>query len=289
LKKSVRSLLTILLLALTIFSAMAASLPLTAKEIGLMLRSGYSSEAVLHELSTRHFDGNLDSAAEQQLVRAGANQPLITALQSGAYAVPSSEIAAAQEKLAALQKPSAPSAQQFDKLTTSTPTTTAASPPSDAIYRLLEHDLVSVQRGELKPFDDKAIEEKKLYLFFFSAGTSAFARKLTPPLVEYYNRVAPLHPEFETVFFSKDRSPFGMETYMLQTSMPWPAIVFDKVGNKVSVQANASDLPVLILVNGTGQILYNSAGNQNADFGKVTADLDKILATSSADPNAPPR
>jgi nucleoredoxin len=282
----VRSLLIILLLAQTIFSAMAANAPLTAKEIGLMLRSGYSSEAVLRELPTRHFAGNLDSAAEQQLVRAGANQSLITALQNGVYAAPSSEIAAAEQKLAAREKPSVSAAQQSNKLTTSPPTSVAASPPSDTIYRLLEHDLVSVQRGELKPFDDKAIAEKKIYLFFFSASTSPAARKFTPLLVEYYNRIAPLHPEFETIFFSKDRSPFGMETYMLQTSMPWPAVVFDKVGNKMTAQTNPSDLPVLILVDGTGKILYNSSGNQNADFGKVTADLDQVLATQAADPHS---
>ena len=253
-----------------------------------MLRSGYSSEAILHELPTRHFTGGLDSATEQQLVRAGANSPLLTALQSGAYTAPSSEIAAAQEKLAALQKPSALSPQQSERLTTPPPALAAAAPPSDTIYRLLEHDLVSVQRGELKPFDDKAIAEKKLYLFFFSASTSAFARKFTPSLVDYYNRVAPLHPEFETIFFSKDRSQFGMETYMLQANMPWPAVVFDKVGNKMPVQTSSADLPILVLVNGTGEILYRSSGNQNANPDKVTADLDKILATSSADPHAPP-
>ena len=129
LQKSVRSLLIILLLAQTIFSAMAASLPLTAKEIGLMLRSGYSSEAILRELSTRHFAGDLDSAAEQQLVRAGANQSLITALQSGAYAAPSSEIAAAQEKLAAREKPSAPAAPPSNKLKTFPPASVAAPNP----------------------------------------------------------------------------------------------------------------------------------------------------------------
>ena len=255
-----------------------------------MLRSGYSSEAVLRELSTRHFASDLDSASEQQLVRAGANPSLITALRSGVYAAPSSEIAAAREKLAAREKPSAPAAEQSHKLKT-LPTTsvtasqsaTPASPPSDAIYRLLEHDLVSVQRGEVKPLDGKAIAEKKLYLFFFSANAPAFARKFTPLLVEYYNRVAPLHPEFETIFFSKDRSPFGMETYMVQTSMPWPAVVFDQVG-KVPVQTTAADLPLLIVVNGGGRILYNSPGSQNADFGKVTAALDQILATGGASP-----
>jgi nucleoredoxin len=293
----VRCLFVILLLAQTIFGAMAGSVPLTANDIGLMLRSGYSSEAVLRELSTRHFAGDFDSAAEQQLVRAGANQSLISALRSGAYAAPSSEIAAAQEKLAAREKQNAPAAEQSNKLATSPPASlaasqsaTPASPSSDAIYRLLEHDLVSLQRGELKPFDDKAIAEKKLYLFFFSANAFAPARKFTPSLVEYYNRVAPLHPEFETIFFSKDRSPFGMETYMLQTNMPWPAVVFDKVAAKMPVQMNAPDLPLLILVNGSGRILYNSSGSQNADPGKVTAALDQILTTSSADPGAsPPR
>jgi Thioredoxin-like len=291
----VRCLLVILLLAQTIFGAMAGSVPLTAKDIGLMLRSGYSSEAVLRELSTRHFAGDFDSTAEQQLVRAGANQPLIGALKSGAYAAPSSEIAAAQEKLAAREKQSAPTPEQSNKPKTSPPaslaksqTATPASPLPDAIYRLLENDLVSLQRGELKPFDDKAIAEKKLYLFFFSSSTSALARKFTPSLVEYYNRVAPLHPEFETIFFSQDRSAFGMGTYMLQANMPWPAVAFDKVATKAPVQKNTLTLPLLILMTGDTRILYTSEGIQNADSGKVTADLDQVLATSSADPRAPP-
>ncbi len=257
-----------------------------------MLRSGYSSETVLRELSTRHFAGDFDSAAEEQLVRAGANQSLISALQSGAYAAPSSEIAAAQEKLAALEKQSAPAAEQSHEIRTPPSTPQPATPAtrsSDAIYRLLEHDLVSLQRGELKPFDDKATAEKKLYLFFFSANTSAIARKFTPRLVEYYNRVAPLHPEFETIFFSKDRSPFGMENYMRQASMPWPAVVFDKVASKTPATANSSELPLLILVNGSGRISYNSSGSENADPAKVLADLDQILATRSANPPAPSR
>jgi hypothetical protein len=290
LQKGVRLLLIILLLGQTIFSAMAANLPLTAREIGLMLRSGYSSEAILRELSTRHFAGDLDSTAEQQLVRAGANQSLMTALQSGAYAAPSSEIAALREKLAAREKPSAPAAPPSNKLKASPPASVAAPHPSDAIYRLLEHDLVSLQRGEVKPFDDKSMAEKKLYLFFFSANTSRLARRFTPLLVEYYNRVAPLHPEFETIFFSKDRSPFGMETYMRETNMPWPAVVFDKVKDKVPVQTTPADLPVVILVNGSGNVLSSSTGSQNADPAKVTAALDEILAASSADPRpSPPR
>ena len=278
-----------LLLVQTIFNATAAVVPLTEREISLMLRSGYSNEAVLNLLPTRHFAGNLDSDGEQQLVRAGANPSLITALRSGVYAASPEEIATAQEKLAALEKPSAPVSPPSNSLKTPHPKPTTVSPPAatpspDAIYRLLENDLVSLQRGEVKPFDGKAIAEKKFYLLFYSAGTSAFARKLTPLLVEYYNRIAPLYPEFETVFFSKDRSLFGMETYMVQSNMPWPAVVFDKAATTIPVQATAADLPLLILISGTGQVLYRSPGETNADFGKVTADLEKILATRSVAP-----
>jgi hypothetical protein len=80
-----------------------------------------------------------------------------------------------------------------------------------------------------------------------------------------------------------------METYMREANMPWPAVVFDKVKDKVPVQAPAADLPVLILVNGSGNILSNTTGSQNAEPAKVTAALDEILAASSADPRPPSR
>src|ERR1700716_2351503 len=75
-------------------------MPLTAKEIGLMLRSGYSSEAVMRELSARHLADSFDSTVEKQLVQSGADQSLIDELRSGAYRLSPSEIAAGKEKLA---------------------------------------------------------------------------------------------------------------------------------------------------------------------------------------------
>jgi len=41
--------------SLLVFAVQAGQLPLTVSEIGLMLRSGYSSNSLMHELSTRHF------------------------------------------------------------------------------------------------------------------------------------------------------------------------------------------------------------------------------------------
>src|SRR4030081_2510248 len=86
---------------LSILPGRAAQLPLTAKDVCLMLRMGYSSAAVTQELSTRHFADTLDAPKETQLIQAGATMEFITTLKSGTYAVPPEEIARANDQLAA--------------------------------------------------------------------------------------------------------------------------------------------------------------------------------------------
>ena len=222
---------------------------------------------------------------------------LCNALRTGAYAATESEISAAKEKATAKQKQTEPAEQAIQspdapppaaKFSGSNETAVPTPTPSDAMFKTLQGDLVHFERNELRKLDDKAIAEKKLYLFFVSANSAAAARKFTPALVAFYNRIAPLHPEFETIFFSHDSSPYGMENYMRQAEMPWPAVVFERVAVKLPVQKNVLALPLLILVTGDARILYSSTGVQNADPTKVIADLDKILASSSADPKAPP-
>src|SRR5204863_2590943 len=97
-----RQLLLALFVIGTAFSAVfGRSLPLTIKEVTLMLRSGYSSEAVQRELSVRHFAESLDSAAEKALKDAGAAPALIEAIKGGSYMSSSADAQAAREQLAA--------------------------------------------------------------------------------------------------------------------------------------------------------------------------------------------
>ena len=293
----VRLLIAFCLYTSGILAAVAGSTPLTAREVGLMLRSGYSSDAVLRELATRHFADVFDPTAEEQLRRAGASNALLNAMRTGSYTATALEISAAKEKAIANQKQTVP-AEQVPQSQTAPPQPSRLSEPAgepsptpappDAIFQFLHGDLVHFERNELRKLEDEAVVKKKLFLFFLSANSAAAARKFTPALVDYYNRVAPLHPEFETIFFSHDSSPFGMENYMRQTNMPWPAVVFERVAVKMPIQKNVLGLPLLMLVTGNGKILYTSSGVQNVDPGKVIADLEKILATSSPDPRAPP-
>src|SRR5438270_12910052 len=87
--------------ALLVFACQAGQLPLTVSEIGLMLRSGYSSNSLLQELSTRHFADTVDEAKEKTLVKAGASAELIAALKSGIYSLTPEKTAVVQEQMAA--------------------------------------------------------------------------------------------------------------------------------------------------------------------------------------------
>jgi nucleoredoxin len=286
----------VLLLALLVFlfssGLRARSLPLTAGDVGLMLRSGYSSEAVMGELATRRFADSLDAGVEKNLVKSGATTALVQALKSGNYSVSPDEAMRAQTELAAQAQRRAAQAEESSKFNTlyqsqlAKERALAASQPAAAniIYPLLKGDLVHWHNGSLARFDDAPLEKKKLYALYFSAHWCAPCRKFTPQLVEYYNRVAPQHPEFELIFISNDRQPFNMETSMKETNMPWPAIDFAKVGGKEALNRYAGKgIPCLVLVDASGKVISDSfEGEKYLGPAKVVADLETIFAQQSS-------
>ena len=99
---------------LSILVSRAGQLPLTIKEISLMLRSGYSSNAVMQELSTRHFAEKLDAEKEKPLIQVGASAELITALKSGTYLLSPEQMTIAQRQIADQTKRRAAEAERDD-------------------------------------------------------------------------------------------------------------------------------------------------------------------------------
>jgi hypothetical protein len=258
-----------------------------------MLRSGYSSDAVLRELAVRHFADVFDETVEQQLTRAGATEPLINALRNGSHVATASEISAAREKISAQERQTSLVTQpaprpQVPSRTTLPSGPAAMSGPPNAIYDVLQGNLVHLERGELRKLDDELVKTKKLYLLFYSSKSSELTRAVTSALVTFYHRVASFHPEFEIIFLSQDRTAYAMETYIQRTEMPWPAVVFEKTASKTAGRKAIYEVPYLVLVSGDAKVLYSSSGSQNSDPDKVIADLDKVLATSSAEQTAPP-
>jgi nucleoredoxin len=257
-----------------------------------MLRAGFSSETILRELSTRRFADPCEAAAEKALREAGAAPALVDALKSGSYGSSPADAHAAQAELNAQVARRAREKEQSRKFNTlyqdQLARTRAAAPPRAETTNVLapqfKGDLVSWKNGSLVSFDDEPLAKKKLIALYFSAHWCGPCRKFTPQLVEFYNRVAPQHPEFEIVFVSNDRSPAEMETYMREAQMPWPAIAFAKLPGKEGLKKYAGEgIPCLVLLDTKGNVLSDSyAGKQRVGPAKVLADLTAILAKGSA-------
>ena len=267
----------------------AGQLPLTTKEISLMLRSGYSSAAVLKELSTRHLAEAIDVQAEISLRQAGATSDLIDALKKGTFSLPPAQATAAQKQITEAAKRTQTEGQRlrFDTLYRDQVTQQGSggiiktpAGGSSFVRDLVKDDLVSWQNGALTHFDDSKFEDKKLIAFYFSAHWCGPCRAFTPELVAYYNRVAPQHPEFEIVFVSSDRSADAMATYIHEANMPWPAIEYQKIPSKSGIMKYAGrGIPCLVVVDSTGKVISNSFdGLSYVGPKKVLADLDAIFA-----------
>ena len=275
---------------LFVCSTQAGQLPLTVSEIGLMLRTGYSSTSLMQELSKRHFADTLDETKTAALTKAGASAELIAALKSGIYSLSPEKTAAVQEQIAAEAEHRAAqveaarkseAAYQADVLRKRTAKPTNLNTGGTAaISEFLKSDLIQVRNGAAAHVDETALANKKLIVFYFSAEWCGPCRKFTPQLVDYYKRVAPEHPEFEIVFYSSDKSQYAMEKYMRDENMPWLAIDFSKLKDKAVLKNNAGDgIPSLVLVDPTGNVISSSySGGQNRGPQQVLADLDSIFA-----------
>ena len=123
-----RHLLLILLLTGTALNAVfARSLPFTIKEVTLMLRSGYSSEAVQQELSVRRLAESCDAAGEKALRDAGADPALIDAIKTGSYESSATDAQATRELLATQAKKQAAENERLRKMDIALPKPTRAS------------------------------------------------------------------------------------------------------------------------------------------------------------------
>src|SRR3954469_16422319 len=97
-----RALLMTLLIPLA--SAVGNALPMTAHDIGLMLRSGYSSKSVERELAQRHFIGALDLKQEDALIKSGASNELITQINGGVFSLSAADSAKAEKEISELKQ-----------------------------------------------------------------------------------------------------------------------------------------------------------------------------------------
>jgi nucleoredoxin len=245
--------------------AVAGLLPLTTSELSLMFRSGYSIPTIEAELTTRHFADELDEAKRKQLLKAGATSELLEAIENGEFAVPKEDLEKTRHKMEENDRERALLAEQakkndaiYQKQLLRQRTRIVKQGP-DAIADVAKGNLVHFQNGNFASVDESDLAEKKIYGLYFSAHWCGPCRKFTPKLVDYYNKIAAEHPEFEIIFVSSDKSADAMTTYMREAGMPWPAIEFGKLANVPTLKKYAGDgIPDLVIVDTSGKVLADS-------------------------------
>lgn len=281
-------LLLLLIVCSFVAIAQAELSPLTTNDISLMLRTGYSSKTILRELAERKFADTIDSDKETRLIHAGVTPELLLTLKSGTFTLSAEEVARAQERKTAEANRRAAEAQKSRESSTLYQSRQAQQRAADSvkqkvdqhvIYEQIKGDLVYWHNGTVARFDDAALENKKLFLIYFSGHWCQPCRIMTPGLVNYYNDAAPKHPELELIFVSRDKSPFSMENYMRETNMPWPALDYQKISGKAGINKYAGKgIPDLVLVDASGKVLSDSfAGDQYVGPAKVLGDLEAML------------
>jgi nucleoredoxin len=259
-----------------------------------MLRSGYSSQSVLREITERRVVDALDPATRKILAEAGASPQLLSALEDGKFRVDDATAAQARDAAAVASVRQEEQAEKIFRDATvalkaqRAQAAAARIPAGTPILTALKGKLVVSRDGVVVPVEAAAQDNKKLIAFYFSAQWCPPCRKFTPQLVDYYNRVAPQHPEFELIFVSADRSRFSFEAYMRDDKMPWPAIDYDQLPELASLkQLGGPSIPSLLLLDVTGRVLASSydgetyLGPQN-----TLAALDKIFAQAATTPLA---
>jgi thiol-disulfide isomerase/thioredoxin len=286
-----RSCLFTFLFLLAAVPLLAAPLPMTVKEVSLMLRAGDSNARVVKELATRHFVDTIDSMNEVMLTKAGASPDLIAALKNGTYSLSPEESAAARQQIVDLTKQRAMDAERVRKSESAYQaqvarerTARSALPMTHPIAEATRGDLVRLESGRVTAVEEDPLANKKLIALYFAAQSSGPCRKFTPQLVDYYNRVAPQHPEIEFVFVSADKTADAMQNHMRDEKMPWPAIEFQKTAAKESIIKYAGKaLPCLVLVDPAGRVVSDTYdGEKYVGPAKVVADLDTIFAGVAA-------
>lgn len=130
--------------------------------------------------------------------------------------------------------------------------------PPTRLETLLQGKLVSFAGGRVVPYDASRLNGVKFYGLYFSASWCGPCREFTPELIADYAAIKAVHPEFEIVLVSWDRSEADQHAYLRDDAMPWPALRFSERRLTEIARHAGSGIPCLVLVDGEGKELSHS-------------------------------
>jgi thiol-disulfide isomerase/thioredoxin len=260
--------------------------PMSAKDVALLARSGYSDEEIIAEVQKRHFAVPIDAAMEEAMFNGGASKTLIAKLKAGNFVLSREQQIhlarqAAEQRAAAMQREQSESAM-LDRRRAEVAALANSANARDNIRNLLDGKLVRLQASEIVPYSASNLSDVRMYAFYYSAGWCGPCRKVTPALAEWYRKTKAAHPEFELIFVSGDRSDITFAEYMRKNAMPWPAVRYSDVRDPAINQFAGKSIPWLSVVSRAGGALTkNAAGGAYTEPEQIMQAVDTLLADLS--------
>ena len=257
--------------------------PMTAKDVALMARSGYTETEIFAEVQKRHFAMPIDATMEKAMTDGGAPAALVAKLKAGNFVLTADQqIAlgrrAAEERAAAMQREQS-EAQFLQQRREQAAALATSANVRDNIQSLLDGRLVRLQASEIVSYSTSNLRDVRMYAFYYSAGWCGPCRKTTPVLAEWYRKTKAAHPEFELIFVSGDKSDITFAEYMRKNAMPWPAVRYSDARDPAINQFAGKSIPWLAVVSRSGAALTkNAAGGASTDPQEIMQAVDTFLA-----------
>jgi thiol-disulfide isomerase/thioredoxin len=171
----------------------------------------------------------------------------------------------------------------------------SASVEAQTIADDLQGKLVELKNNMVQPVTDFTLGQTKYIAFYCGAGWCGPCHKFTPKLVQFYNEMKPKYPNFEVVFLSDDKSALEMRDYMVEMSMPFPAVRWDAVKWTKAHKLCGAGIPCVVVIDQNDHVVSNSFEGQNyVGPYKAVDDLQKMLVeagdvtTAASAPSAAP-
>jgi nucleoredoxin len=125
--------------------------------------------------------------------------------------------------------------------------------------------------------DEKALDQTKLILYYFSASWCGPCKNFTPILIENYQKWNANGKVVEIVFIPWDKKEDEFNAYY--EKMPWLAVPFkdDRI-EELNDKFDAQGIPYLILVDSNENLLSDMAANEVKSNGeKCPEHWSKLL------------
>lgn len=247
----------------------AAPLPMTAKDVALLVRTGTPEAEIFAEIEKRRLLSPIDAPFLKVLEESAVTSAFVAKLKAGDYSLSSAAAAGAKKRIGALKQEAEEDAARTATMKAEAMRKSPQPGPLN-ITQLIGNRLVKLEGSTLRDVDAASLGDIRIFAFYNSAGWCAPCRKFTPRLVDAYRKIKAKHPEFEIVFISGDRDAFNMQNYMQTAQMPWPAVKFASKDSSLA-PLGSNSIPYLKVVDAEGRDVVKAT-----DPGR-TLSADQVL------------